>query len=380
MQSLDEKTWKQLSAFGDGAPLHIETTNSSIDGIRLIDDGEKSVPYITRSDSNNGLARFVSAKNYEFGSDDGGCITVGLDTQTAFYQPHKFVTGQNVQVITGENISEDVAQFLVPILRQQMTAKFNWGGNGATLGRMKHLSVMLPVTDSGKPDYEYMAEYAQQKRNAMLAKYRAYVEERIAELGDPVEIPSLDEKEWREFPMNDVFVIGHGFYNKKPPMYEDGKIPFIGATDSHNGVTGFTNLEDIERCSKTGAPPNEPMERKIFHGGSIGVTNNGSVGYAYYQPSVFTCTHDVNPLYLRDRELSEPLAHFLCVCIHKQAVCFEYARKWRPKRMVHSKFMLPVNDSGQPDYEYMEQYAKNMMLRKYRQYLSFIRKAFKEQL
>lgn len=96
MQSLDEKTWKQLSAFGDGAPLHIETTNSSIDGIRLIDDGEKSVPYITRSDANNGLARFVSAKNYEFGSDDGGCITVGLDTQTAFYQPHKFVTGQNV--------------------------------------------------------------------------------------------------------------------------------------------------------------------------------------------------------------------------------------------------------------------------------------------
>lgn len=210
MQSLDEKTWKQLSAFGDGAPLHIETTNSSIDGIRLIDDGEKSVPYITRSDANNGLARFVSAKNYEFGSDDGGCITVGLDTQTAFYQPHKFVTGQNVQVITGENISEDVAQFLVPILRQQMTAKFNWGGNGATLGRMKRLSVMLPVTDSGEPDYEYMAEYTQQKREAMLAKYRAYVEERIAELGDPVEIPALDEKEWHEFPLDDIFTVGAG--------------------------------------------------------------------------------------------------------------------------------------------------------------------------
>lgn len=195
MQSLDEKTWKQLSAFGDGAPLHIETTNSSIDGIRLIDDGERSVPYITRSDANNGFARFVSTKNYEFGSDDGGCITVGLDTQTAFYQPHKFVTGQNVQVITGENISEDVAQFLVPILRQQMTAKFNWGGNGATLGRMKRLSVMLPVTDSGEPDYEYMAEYTQQKRDTMLAKYRDYVEARIAELGEVAEIPALNEKE-----------------------------------------------------------------------------------------------------------------------------------------------------------------------------------------
>ena len=77
MQSLNEKTWAQLSAFGNDAPLCIKTTDSSIDGVRLIDDDEKSVPYVTRSDSNNGLARFVSPKNYEFGSDDGGCITVG---------------------------------------------------------------------------------------------------------------------------------------------------------------------------------------------------------------------------------------------------------------------------------------------------------------
>ena len=34
--------------------------------------------------------------------------------------------------------------------------------------------------------------------------------------------------------------------------------------------------------------------------------------------------------------------------------------------------MLPVTDAGRPDYEYMEQYIKNMMLHKYEQYLGFI--------
>ena len=34
--------------------------------------------------------------------------------------------------------------------------------------------------------------------------------------------------------------------------------------------------------------------------------------------------------------------------------------------------MLPVTDFGEPDYEYMEQYAKNMMLCKYQQYLTFL--------
>ena len=34
--------------------------------------------------------------------------------------------------------------------------------------------------------------------------------------------------------------------------------------------------------------------------------------------------------------------------------------------------MLPVTDEGKPAYKYMEQYAKNMMLKKYEQYLAFI--------
>lgn len=172
MERLSEKEWKVFSAFGENGLLHIATTSSSIDGIKLKGGTTKQVPYVTRSDVNNGIARFVSDSNYEFGSDDAGCITVGLDTQTAFYQPHKFVTGQNIQVITGEQLNEATAQFLVTTLKEQMRAKFNWGGNGATLGRMKHLEIMLPVSDDGKPDYEYMEQYA---KNMMLRKYEQYL-------------------------------------------------------------------------------------------------------------------------------------------------------------------------------------------------------------
>lgn len=164
VQSLNEREWVPLPAFGENGQFSIKTTNSSIDGVRLIEDGEKTVPYITRSDANNGVARFVSTENYKMGSDDGNSITVGLDTQTAFYQPHKYVTGQNVHVVTSEKLNIDNALFAVSILRQQMTAKFNWGGNGATLGRMKRLSVLLPVTDSGEPDYAYMERYVSSKR------------------------------------------------------------------------------------------------------------------------------------------------------------------------------------------------------------------------
>ena len=54
-----------------------------------------------------------------------------------------------------------------------------------------------------------------------------------------------------------------------------------------------------------------------------------------------------------------------------QSECFSYSRKLGTARAKRMQIMLPVTDSGEPDYEYMEQYAKNMMLRKYQQYLTF---------
>lgn len=39
------------------------------------------------------------------------------------------------------------------------------------------------------------------------------------------------------------------------------------------------------------------------------------------------------------------------------------------------RIMLPVTDSGEPDYECMEQYAKNMIIRKYKQHLTFADRA-----
>lgn len=363
MQSLDEKAWASLPAFGDDTPLCIETTNSSIDAIRLIDDGEKSVPYITRSDANNGLARFVSAKNYEFGSDDGGCITVGLDTQTAFYQPHKFVTGQNVQVITGESLSEDVAQFMVPILRQQMTAKFNWGGNGATLGRMKRLTIMLPVTDSGEPDYAYMAEYTRQKRETMLSKYLAYVEKRIEELGDPALIPALDEKEWEPFSIVGLFssiIAGKGKgLNHLNKVCTDG-INYIGATNRNNGVLCFVEEND---CSR-------PM---ILDGNCIGFIKNGdgSAGFAIYKAERFISTSDV--LYGYASWLNKFTGLFFVVAQDMIEHKYSHGYKRNKEHLAGDKVMLPVTDSGEPDYAYMEQYVKNMMLYKYQQYLAFLK-------
>ncbi len=169
---------------------------------------------------------------------------------------------------------------------------------------------------------------------------------------------NLQDREWKEFAFKDIFKIEKGFYNKKPISSGKGTIPFLSATQYNNGISEFYTETEIDNTSKTGDENNHSIDKKIFKGNCIAVTNNGSIGYAFYQVSEFSCSHDVNPLYLKKYELNRFVAMFLISAIEKQRVCFKYARKWRPIRMVKSKILLPTNSQGEPDYEFMENYIK----------------------
>ncbi|MGG5577910.1 restriction endonuclease subunit S [Myroides sp. C15-4] len=178
---------------------------------------------------------------------------------------------------------------------------------------------------------------------------------------------------WVKFLFPKIFIIKKGFYNKKPDnKHNNPTIPFLGATAFNNGISTFYNIKDIDEASKVGYGKNEDLNRKIFEGKSIVVTNNGSVGHSYYQHIPYTCSHDINPLYLKGRKLNVFLGSFIITCIEQQKVCFEYARKWRPKRMIKSNILLPTQADRMPDYEYMESYSKKIFQQKQDEYLAYI--------
>jgi hypothetical protein len=131
----------------------VDASQAWMDAIRIDRHGAPEFPYVTRSSNNNGIADIIPRQEIE--PNPGNVIAVGLDTQTATYQPIDFYTGQNVQILRSSQLNVETAIVLVPIVRTQL-AKFSWGGNGATLGRLRRSQIMVPTTDSGAIDWPGM--------------------------------------------------------------------------------------------------------------------------------------------------------------------------------------------------------------------------------
>ena len=127
--------------------------------------------------------------------------------------------------------------------------------------------------------------------------------------------------------------------------------PFIGATDSNNGVTNF--------ISNT----NSSLDQNV-----LGVNYNGSVCESFYHPYECIFSDDVKRLTLKNYKGNKYIYLFFKNIIMAQKPKYTYGYKFNENRMRRQLIMVPVTDNGDPDYLYMEQYIKNMMLKKYKQY------------
>ena len=176
--SIEDKEWEEFFIGGEDGLFNVTSTLSGIDKNKLVLSNNGKIPYITRTDINNGIKLFIPNNQLtKYKKNDGNVITIGLDTQTVFYQPHNFFTGQNIQVMKHNLLNKYNALFLIPLIKIQME-KFNWGGNGATLGRLARTKIMLPVNKKNKPDFEYMEQYIKNITYKKINQYLNYLEKK----------------------------------------------------------------------------------------------------------------------------------------------------------------------------------------------------------
>lgn len=308
-----------------------------------------NTPYITSSALNNGIKYFVGNNN---GTLEANCISVNRNGSVGYSFYHKYpalYSNDCRKLRLKKHNNEYVALFITNQIMQQKD-KYNYSIKMGT-ARLKKQKIMLPVDEHGGPDYSFMEQYIKERERQLIQKYKNFIGENIQSGGVLTDLKSV---KWKVFYINEIFSISAGKRLTKADM-DNGQIPFIGATDSNNGITNWI------------ATPNSSFDKNV-----LGVNYNGSVVENFYHPYGCIFSDDVKRLHLREHADNKYILLFFKTVILQQKVKYTYGYKFNGQRMGRQKILLPVNEKDHPDYEFMEQYGKQIMLQKYQQYLNYI--------
>lgn len=163
---LSQKEWKEF-----------ELTNVFNDiqrGKRLKKDDHKNgdMPYVSSTGTTNGVDGFVSNKNNVRIFSNCLSLANSGSVGATFFQPFSFVASDHVTKLENENFDKYVYLFIA-----NLTSRFSekYGFNREINDtRIKKEKVLLPITDKGKPDYEYMKNYMKALETEKLKQYLDY--------------------------------------------------------------------------------------------------------------------------------------------------------------------------------------------------------------
>lgn len=348
---LENHVWKEFKI----SEVLGKSINSKPYHLEYLDKDEKDgIPYVSRTSLNNGYQTFVS-NIFNYSLNPANCISFGAENAEYFYQPKEYVAGNKLYYYKKEEFNSLLLKYFVVCLNQSLkNAGFGYG-MGLTGTRSDKRKIMLPVNLLGEIDYDFMESFIQKLEKEKLSEYKEYAKKQVNEIifSKRDFTVKVEEKEWKATKLEDIFEIKPGVRLTSSSMHP-GNRPFIGASDSNNGITNFV--------SNT----NKSLDKNV-----LGVNYNGSVVENFYHSYECIFSDDVKRFHLKKWNNNKFSLLFMKTLILQQKNKFLYAYKFNEKRMKSQNIILPTTPSGEPDYLYMENYIKEIMLRKYNEYLEF---------
>lgn len=323
-------------------------SNAWYDKSKLATKGDSTFPFVSRTKASNGVAGFCSQQ--EKPPEPGNALIIGLDTQTVAYQPVPFYTGQNIQVLRHPKLSPATALVLAACIKEQM-GKFSWGGNGATLGRLKKTRIMVPVVtgDNGAQSVDWTG----MDRLGEELTARALTHAEGARATDATETDSeLPELVFEPMLITNVFqtmkAAGKWFDYSKARIQGTAVVPYVARSGGGNGIGSFLPHQGF-------SPPNA----------GNAITIGVSTSTVFYQPSPFYTSKEIQVL--RHPQLDMNTGQMLVTILREQMHKFAWGNGASLERLKATRIMVPVvgDPSGEKivDWNGMARYGRILRAR-----------------
>lgn len=348
---LNDVKWKKfkiveiLGNSNNSKAYHSENLKFSI-------PSEKGIPYITRTNLNNGLFSIIKDNDYKI--NPSNTITLGAENAKYFYQPYPYITGNKMYYYNSEKINKYSGLFITKCLNDSIK-KCGFGyGMGLTGTRSDKRNFMLPVNDNDEPNFEFMEEYIKNILFKEINDIKKYCNDAIEKI-QIQKIEKLKDKKWDKFKVSNLFdvVIGKSIDGNKVDR-EKGNVAYITRKESNNALDGFINYNSDYKN----------LEYPV-------ITIGNETAKPFVQTYPFFTGTKVNIMKPKFKA-NKYILFFISRSLEQHKNKYSYSYTINSTRLREQIILLPINDEGTPDYEYMEQYVKNIMYNQYKRYLDFL--------
>lgn len=335
--SLKNKDWKDfyLSDFFDFEKGNQNNMASLTTG---------TLPLVSAKKTDNGYKGFVSKEQKKIFRGD--ILTLNNDGDggagIAYYQPTSMALDSHVSALIPKS---DLNKYHLLFVSMCITKQRERFGHGYSINgnRLRAFKIMLPLAaDCTNPDWQFMEEYMRRKETLLLKPAveklcKRLIHKEILGGGD-----KLLRSQWKPFSFTEVFTEIQRGKRLKKADHTEGTVPYVSSTALNNGVDGFVG--------------NEGSVRKFED--CITIANSGSVGSAFFHQYEFVASDHVTQL--KRKGLDKYAYLFMVPIINRLSEKYSFNREINDERIKREKILLPINDKGEIDFDFMSSFMQEV--------------------
>lgn len=337
-----------------------------------------NIPYVTGSQSNNGVVGFVNAPDSSI--SEGNCIVIDPIKGLCMYQPDRFVgrgfSGASVNALYIEGLNELNALYIIASISAYSTKVASYG-NLFNSNRLSNAEIILPTLDTVDmhstysdngyiPDFAYMEQYITELEQQCIAELDQYLI--VSGLND-CELTEEDKavlamkgtKPTKEFKVDDLFNISTIKQAKSQSLIptDDQGVPYIVQSTRNNMCCRNVNEQWLIDHNES------PVDGNCI---VLGVT----LPAISYQPDKFGASQVI---IARANFLNEHIGIYCAELFKKQMNRFSYSAKPSIKAYKETLLPLPIQTDHNnipfkdpfcqyhskgyvPDWRFVENYIK----------------------
>lgn len=301
------------------------------------DRKEGDIPLLTAGKENQGVASYISNAPSVYTD----AITVDM-FGNSFFHKGNYAGDDNIYFFINDKISDNAKLFITAILNTDNSKIYAYKEQFRQ-PQADALSVSLPATSDGQPDWDYMESYM-----------KAVMEESEKSLESLRKADNtkhlIDVSGWGEFKLSNLFTkkTMKG-YPKKAESYEEVENGYHIYGQNIGWQYPYKVLMDEQYLHKVES--DKPILAYTSSVGEIGLINE-----SFYRSGDNGAFQGLFPIGYHPNLLQ---MQFVLSILKKEFEAFRYDTSMQ--NTMDITFKLPITSTGEPDWQYMEDYMRRIM-------------------